>query len=219
MGEKRKFPRFPVADEIICSRYGKEMIMRTQNISLGGAKLEANFDLGVGENIDFAILSNGRKINCKGTILAIEDLGNKVHARLLFSPTSDVDDWKLSEYLHNVSRIRPRRKTSRDPSPTRSGTTRRSMMNGVRRVSKILRGRQEERKLQQVNAWLSLLTDMERAVITLRFGFSGEDPHTQESVSECLGFSQEKVSLIEEKALEKLRTMSRKREIELEDIL
>ena len=104
MGEKRKFPRFPVADEIICSRYGKEMIMRTQNISLGGAKLEANFDLGVGENIDFAILSNGRKINCKGTILAIEDLGNKVHARLLFSPTSDVDDWKLSEYLHNISR-------------------------------------------------------------------------------------------------------------------
>ena len=134
MGEKRKFPRFPVADEVICSRYGKEMTMRTQNISFGGAKLEAHFDLGVGENIDLAILSNGRKINCKGTILAIEDLGNKLHARLLFSPASDVDDWKLSEYLHDVSRRTARRRTSPDQSPTHSGTTRRAMVNGVRWV-------------------------------------------------------------------------------------
>ena len=48
MGEKRKFPRFPIKKQVVCFRYGKEMVMRTLDISLGGLKLEAPFDLGVG---------------------------------------------------------------------------------------------------------------------------------------------------------------------------
>jgi hypothetical protein len=219
MNEKRRFPRFPVVDQVICSRYGKEMTMRTQNISLGGAKLEANFDLGVGENINFTILTNRRRINCKGTILAIEELKNKVYARLLFSPASDSDDWKLSDYLHSISRRTPRRRASRDPSLIRGGKKKQPMMNGVKWMRDKFREGQEEGKLQQVNAWLSLLSDMERAIITLRFGFNGEDVHTPESAGERLGLSPEKVCLIETGAIDRLRTMSRKREIDLEDIL
>jgi hypothetical protein len=102
--EKRKFPRFAVVKKVVCLRYGREMTMRTVNISLGGLKLEANFDLGVGESMDLAILTNGIRIQCKGRILAIEDLKNKVHTRLRFAHTSDMDFWKLSDYLDTFSR-------------------------------------------------------------------------------------------------------------------
>jgi hypothetical protein len=68
MHEKRKFPRFPVTELVICSRYGRQMSMRTQNISLGGLKVEANFNLGVGESLDLAIIANDIRIRCKGII-------------------------------------------------------------------------------------------------------------------------------------------------------
>jgi hypothetical protein len=42
------------------------MTMQTLDISLGGLKLEANFDLGVGESLDLAILTNGTRIHCRG---------------------------------------------------------------------------------------------------------------------------------------------------------
>jgi hypothetical protein len=102
--EKRKFPRFPVMKKAICFRYGRQMSMRTINISLGGLKLEANFDLAIGESIDFAILTNGTRILCKGRILGIEDLKNKVHARLRFAHISDMDLHKLANYLDSLSR-------------------------------------------------------------------------------------------------------------------
>jgi len=102
--ERRNFPRFAVTEPVICFRYGRQMAMRTQNVSLGGLKLEANFDLGIGESMDLAILTNGTRIHCRGRILAIEDFRNKVHARLCFSRTSDMDLRKLSDYLDTLSR-------------------------------------------------------------------------------------------------------------------
>jgi hypothetical protein len=71
--------------------------MRTLNISLGGLKLEANFELRVGESMDLAILTNGTRIRCRGRILAIEDLKHKVHARLHFAHPSE-----LADYLHTL---------------------------------------------------------------------------------------------------------------------
>lgn len=102
--EKRKSPRFPIMKPAICFRYGKQMSMRTIDISLGGLKLEANFELAIGESIDFAILTNGTRIRCKGRILGIEDLRNKVHARLRFAQISDMDFQKLVNYLDSLSR-------------------------------------------------------------------------------------------------------------------
>ena len=102
--EKRKFPRFPLTKPVICFRYGRQMTMRTLDISLGGLKLEANFDLGVGESMNLAILTNGTRIPCKGKILAIEDFKNKVQARLRFAHISDMDFRKLSNYLNSLSR-------------------------------------------------------------------------------------------------------------------
>ena len=102
--EKRKFPRFPVTKKAICHRYGRQMNMRTIDISLGGLKLEANFDLAVGEAIDFAILTDGTRIHCKTRVLGIEDFKNKVQARLRFAHTSDMDFRKSSDYLNILSR-------------------------------------------------------------------------------------------------------------------
>jgi len=91
--EKRKSPRFPIMKPAICFRYGKQMSMRTINIKLA-----------IGESIDFAILTNGTRIRCKGRILGIEDLKNKVHARLRFAQISDMDFQKLANYLDSLSR-------------------------------------------------------------------------------------------------------------------
>jgi len=102
MEEKRKFPRFPVKGLVTCSRYGRQITMRTLNISLGGLKAEANFDLRIGESMDFVILINGTRIRCRGKILAIEEFGNKVQARLRFTRTSDSEHRKLSAYLHTL---------------------------------------------------------------------------------------------------------------------
>ena len=100
MHEKRKFPRFPVMIPVHCFRYGRQVTMRTLNVSLGGLKLEANFDLRVGESVNLGILTNGTTIQCNGRILAIEDFRNKVHARLCFDSIPDPEYEKLSSYLH-----------------------------------------------------------------------------------------------------------------------
>ena len=103
MQEKRKFPRFPVTVPIICFRYGKRMAMRALDISLGGLRLEANFDLGVGESLDFVILAKDTEIRCTGKILSVDELDHKVHARLRLAPTSDSELRKLTDYLHTLS--------------------------------------------------------------------------------------------------------------------
>jgi RNA polymerase sigma factor (sigma-70 family) len=75
--------------------------------------------------------------------------------------------------------------------------------------------REKDKKLQMVNSWLALLTDMERAVITLRFGFGREDDLTVESTGECLGLTPERVRQIEEEAIEQLRKVSQNKENDL----
>ena len=80
--EKRKFSRFSVMKTAICFRYGRKMTMRTMNISLGGLKLEANFDLGVGESMVSAILTNGTRIPCRIRILGLYRLPPHPHLLL-----------------------------------------------------------------------------------------------------------------------------------------
>ena len=103
MQDKRESRRFAVTKPVLCSRFGKQMTMRTLDISRGGLKLEANFNLEVGESVDLTILTNGTRIRCKGKILAIEELGHKVQARLCFASPSDWEYGKLSDYLHSLS--------------------------------------------------------------------------------------------------------------------
>ena len=217
MHEKRKFPRFPVTNRVLCFRYGKQISMRTQNISLGGLKLEASLDLSVGESLHFDILTNGPKIHCKGKILAVEEFGNKVHARLCFVPSSDSEHGKLAKYLRTLPRRSFQEKAISDSVSSLWNTTRDTIRKGMGVVTSIFRERQKHRELQQLNSWLSLLTDTERTVITLRFGLKGEDVLTLESIGKRLGLTPKRVRQIEADTIEKLRDMSKKQEGKPED--
>ena len=75
--------------------------------------------------------------------------------------------------------------------------------------------RREDMKLEMVNSWLALLTETERAVITLRFGFRREDALTVESTAECLGLTPETIREIEAEAIHKLRKASLKQQNDL----
>jgi RNA polymerase sigma factor (sigma-70 family) len=219
MADKRRFPRFPVKKQVVCFRYGKEMVMRTLDISLGGLKLEAPFDLGVGESMDFAILADGSKIRGKGRILATDDFKNKVHARLCFDHTSNMDFRRLSNCLPAPSGRLSQRGVINDSFLFLRGTMNRAVTKGVKRVKNTFKGRQEEEKVQQVNSWLELLPYIERRVITLRFGLNGEDTLPLESIAKRFNLTPERIRQIESEAIEKLRKISKKKEIYLDDII
>jgi RNA polymerase primary sigma factor len=72
---------------------------------------------------------------------------------------------------------------------------------------------------QQVSSWLELLTHVERTVITLRFGLNDEDTLTLESIGKRFGVTRERIRQIEAKAIEKLRKITKKREVDLSEMI
>ena len=84
--------------------------------------------------------------------------------------------------------------------------------------SPIYKERQEDKKLHEVSSLLALLTDKERRIISLRFGFNGEDPLPLDSIGERLGLAPKKVHEIGAKAIKKLRKISKKKDIDLAGI-
>jgi RNA polymerase primary sigma factor len=72
---------------------------------------------------------------------------------------------------------------------------------------------------QQVSSWLELLTDIERTVITLRFGLNDEDTLTLESIGKRFGVTRERIRQIEAKAIEKLRKITKKNEVDLSEMI
>jgi RNA polymerase primary sigma factor len=71
----------------------------------------------------------------------------------------------------------------------------------------------------QVSSWLELLTDIERTVITLRFGLNDEDTLTLESIGKRFGVTRERIRQIEAKAIEKLRKITKKHEVDLTEMI
>ncbi|WP_437986100.1 sigma-70 family RNA polymerase sigma factor [Sorangium sp. So ce117] len=66
----------------------------------------------------------------------------------------------------------------------------------------------------QVSALLESLTPRERDVLRLRFGLDGGQPHTLAEIGGMFSVSRERVRQIEESALSKLRTLSRRQALE-----
>jgi len=58
------------------------MTMRTMNISLGGLKLEANFDPRVGESMVLYILTNGTRRPCRERLFGLYRLPPHPHLLL-----------------------------------------------------------------------------------------------------------------------------------------
>jgi RNA polymerase primary sigma factor len=63
---------------------------------------------------------------------------------------------------------------------------------------------------EQLEHWLSHLSDQEREVLQLRFGLDGRDRHTLAEIGRQLEVSRERVRQVELKALRKLRNLTRR---------
>jgi len=63
---------------------------------------------------------------------------------------------------------------------------------------------------EQLERWLSQLSDQERQVLALRFGLDGHDRHTLAEIGRQLEVSRERVRQVELKALRKLRNLTRR---------
>lgn len=71
----------------------------------------------------------------------------------------------------------------------------------------------EEDLKRAIKLLLDVLSQREKDVIILRFGLDDEDPKTLSEVGEILGISRERVRQIEKRALRKLRSMAKNKNI------
>jgi len=60
-------------------------------------------------------------------------------------------------------------------------------------------------KYELVSRWLESITEVERKILTLRFGLDDKDPQTLDRVGKIFGVTRERIRQIESKALGKLR--------------
>ncbi|HBL22555.1 MAG TPA: RNA polymerase subunit sigma [Deltaproteobacteria bacterium] len=74
------------------------------------------------------------------------------------------------------------------------------------------------RRMEEVASWLDTLNSDERKVIMLRFGLDGDEPQTLESIGKTFGVTRERIRQIEQKALNKLRKIVKRRNIGTESI-
>lgn len=74
------------------------------------------------------------------------------------------------------------------------------------------------RRMEEVASWLDTLNGDERKVIMLRFGLDGDNPQTLESIGKEFGVTRERIRQIEQKALNKLRKIVKRKNIGTESI-
>lgn len=75
------------------------------------------------------------------------------------------------------------------------------------------------RRREHVERWLSKLTESERLVIEQRFGLNDGEPMTLDRIGRRCKITRERVRQIENKALNKLRSITREENLELELVL
>jgi RNA polymerase nonessential primary-like sigma factor len=75
------------------------------------------------------------------------------------------------------------------------------------------------RRRDYINKWMSRLTEFERRVIEQRFGLDDGEPMTLDGIGRQYRITRERVRQIENKALNKLRSITREENIALEGVL
>jgi RNA polymerase nonessential primary-like sigma factor len=78
---------------------------------------------------------------------------------------------------------------------------------------------EEIRRREHIDDWLQQLSVSERKVIELRFGLVDGEPKTLDSIGKDFGITRERVRQIETQALNKLRVITRRKKIDLEEML
>jgi RNA polymerase primary sigma factor len=77
---------------------------------------------------------------------------------------------------------------------------------------------EQTRRVEEVASWLDTLGNDEKRVIILRYGLDGEDPQTLESIGKVFGVTRERIRQIEQKSINKLRRIVKRRNIGTENI-
>ncbi|MBI5491542.1 MAG: sigma-70 family RNA polymerase sigma factor [Deltaproteobacteria bacterium] len=72
----------------------------------------------------------------------------------------------------------------------------------------------ESQRAKKIKKWLSMLSETERAVLKLRFGFDNNEPETLEAIGKEFGVTRERIRQIEIKGMEKLRKIIKGAEID-----
>ena len=71
--EKRRYPRLQVNCPISFICFNKLRIGETEDISVGGMKIQSRYLLFTGETYDFTVVMNGRTISPKGKVVYFEN--------------------------------------------------------------------------------------------------------------------------------------------------
>jgi len=74
-------------------------------------------------------------------------------------------------------------------------------------------------KKEVIFKWLTFLSDNEKTIIIRRYGLTGNDPETLESIGNDLGITRERVRQIEKRVLSKMRNLLATKKISLEELL
>ncbi len=77
---------------------------------------------------------------------------------------------------------------------------------------------EQTRRVEEVASWLDILGNDEKRVIILRYGLDGEEPQTLESIGKVFGVTRERIRQIEQKSINKLRRIVKRRNIGTENI-
>ncbi|HET9869671.1 MAG TPA: sigma factor-like helix-turn-helix DNA-binding protein, partial [bacterium] len=72
---------------------------------------------------------------------------------------------------------------------------------------------------EKIHRLIHSLNDKEQQVLAMRFGFEAGSPRTLEQTGKCLGVTRERIRQIEEKALQKIRSLMRASLEEYRDLL
>jgi RNA polymerase primary sigma factor len=73
-------------------------------------------------------------------------------------------------------------------------------------------------RVEEIASWLDTLSADEKKVIILRYGLDGHDPKTLESVGKEFGVTRERIRQIEQKAINKLRKIVKRKHIGTETL-
>jgi len=85
-------------------------------------------------------------------------------------------------------------------------------------IEEPLEALEQSKRVEEIASWIDTLTSNEKRVIVLRYGLDGGEPQTLEAIGKLFGVTRERIRQIEQKSLNKLRKIVKRKNIGRENI-
>lgn len=85
-------------------------------------------------------------------------------------------------------------------------------------IEEPLEALEHSKRAEEIASWIETLTTDEKRVIILRYGLDGGEPQTLEAIGKLFGVTRERIRQIEQKSLNKLRKIVKRKNIERDNI-